>query len=70
MPVTFPDWDGFEAAHRAYGEGDAHSLSSLHQHLQPFLLRRMKKDVEKSLPAKVRGTYFHTPISHVGSSLG
>ena len=29
-------------------------MSSLHQQLQPFLLRRVKKDVEKSLPAKVR----------------
>ncbi|CAI8057331.1 Chromodomain-helicase-DNA-binding protein 2 [Geodia barretti] len=53
MPGTFPDWEGFEEVHRAYGEGDTHSLSSLHQQLQPFLLRRMKKDVEKSLPAKV-----------------
>ena len=25
----------------------------LHRELEPFLLRRVKKDVEKSLPAKV-----------------
>ena len=42
----------FEAEHRVYGEGDASNLTSLHQQLQPFLLRRVKKDVEKSLPAK------------------
>lgn len=50
----FPDWEQFEAEHRVYGEGDASNLTSLHQQLQPFLLRRVKKDVEKSLPAKVR----------------
>ena len=68
MPGTFPEWEEFEEAHRAYGEGDAHSLSSLHQELQPFLLRRMKKDVEKSLPAKVSFPGFHSvvfPYPHV-----
>ena len=49
----FPKWEDFEYDHHAYGEGDARSLTSLHQQLQPFLLRRIKKDVEKSLPAKV-----------------
>lgn len=53
MEKRFPSWEEFEAEHKAYGEGDASSLSSLHQQLQPFLLRRVKKDVEKSLPAKV-----------------
>ena len=62
MPGTFPDWEGFEEVHRAYGEGDTHSLSSLHQQLQPFLLRRMKKDVEKSLPAKVPFPFFHSVV--------
>ena len=28
-------------------------FASLHKVLEPFLLRRVKKDVEKSLPAKV-----------------
>lgn len=51
--LRFTDWEEFEFDHQAYGEGDAKSLSSLHQQLQPYLLRRMKKDVEKSLPAKV-----------------
>ena len=50
----FQNWEDFEYDHHAYGEGDARSLTSLHQQLQPFLLRRIKKDVEKSLPAKVR----------------
>ena len=32
---------------------DKTGFQNLHQELQPFLLRRVKKDVEKSLPAKV-----------------
>jgi chromodomain-helicase-DNA-binding protein 1 len=53
-PISrFPKWEDFEYDHHAYGEGDTRSLTSLHQQLQPFLLRRIKKDVEKSLPAKV-----------------
>lgn len=29
----------------------------LHRQLEPYILRRVKKDVEKSLPAKVRINY-------------
>jgi SNF2 family DNA or RNA helicase len=32
---------------------DRTGFRQLHQELEPFLLRRVKKDVEKSLPAKV-----------------
>ena len=32
---------------------DKTGFSSLHKQLEAFLLRRVKKDVEKSLPAKV-----------------
>ena len=53
MENTFPNWEQFEAKHKAYGEGDTSSLSSLHHELEPYLFRRIKKDVEKSLPAKV-----------------
>ena len=49
----FSSWEEFDYEHHAYGEGDASSLISIHQQLQPYLLRRIKKDVEKSLPAKV-----------------
>ena len=49
----FATWEDFEYEHHAYGAGDASSLASIHQQLQPYLLRRIKKDVEKSLPAKV-----------------
>jgi len=28
--------------------------TKLHRQLEPYILRRVKKDVEKSLPAKVR----------------
>lgn len=51
--TRFPNWEQFEAKHKAYGEGDTSSLSSLHHELEPYLFRRIKKDVEKSLPAKV-----------------
>lgn len=62
-PSRFPKWEDFEYDHHAYGEGDARSLTSLHQQLQPFLLRRIKKDVEKSLPAKVcQLTVSNSPI--------
>jgi len=47
----FPSCADFESE---YGAGDEASLTKLHQQLEPYLLRRVKKDVEKSLPAKVR----------------
>ena len=33
-------------------------FSTLHKELEPFLLRRVKKDVEKSLPAKVEIDFY------------
>ncbi|CAH1985372.1 unnamed protein product [Acanthoscelides obtectus] len=50
MPQKFHNWEEFEkdhdnAATKGYGK--------LHKQLEPFILRRVKKDVEKSLPAKV-----------------
>ncbi len=36
-----------------HGDSDKKTYASLHEQLEPFLLRRVKKDVEKSLPAKV-----------------
>uniref|UniRef100_A0A914ICL6 protein disulfide-isomerase n=1 Tax=Globodera rostochiensis TaxID=31243 RepID=A0A914ICL6_GLORO len=50
MPEKFNDWYEFERAHQ---DRDHKGISALHRKLEPFLLRRMKKDVEKSLPAKV-----------------
>jgi len=46
----FADWDAFEQKHKA---ADKTGFRHLHQELEPFLLRRVKKDVERSLPAKV-----------------
>lgn len=43
-------WEDFEDKH---GQGRDNGYQSLHKVLEPFLLRRVKKDVEKSLPAKV-----------------
>nr|XP_015199027.1 PREDICTED: chromodomain-helicase-DNA-binding protein 2 isoform X2 [Lepisosteus oculatus] len=50
MPEKFDSWEDFEDEH---GKGRDNGYQSLHKVLEPFLLRRVKKDVEKSLPAKV-----------------
>jgi SNF2 family DNA or RNA helicase len=50
MPEKFISWDTFEEKHSS---ADKTGFRHLHQELEPFLLRRVKKDVEKSLPAKV-----------------
>ncbi|XP_068169740.1 chromodomain-helicase-DNA-binding protein 2 isoform X2 [Antennarius striatus] len=50
MPDKFDSWEDFEDEH---GKGRDNGYQSLHKVLEPFLLRRVKKDVEKSLPAKV-----------------
>ncbi|XP_042199024.1 chromodomain-helicase-DNA-binding protein 2 isoform X4 [Callorhinchus milii] len=50
MPERFDSWEDFEEEH---GKGRENGYQSLHRVLEPFLLRRVKKDVEKSLPAKV-----------------
>ncbi|VDK67509.1 unnamed protein product [Anisakis simplex] len=46
----FESWEDFERDHH---NPDHRAIASLHRKLEPFLLRRVKKDVEKSLPAKV-----------------
>ncbi|GFO50432.1 chromodomain-helicase-DNA-binding protein 1, partial [Plakobranchus ocellatus] len=49
MPNVFDDWSVFEEKHsKEEGKG----FQSLHKVLEPYLIRRVKKDVEKSLPAK------------------
>ncbi|KAJ1179741.1 hypothetical protein NDU88_004975 [Pleurodeles waltl] len=50
MPEKFDSWEDFEDDH---GKGKENGYQTLHKVLEPFLLRRVKKDVEKSLPAKV-----------------
>ncbi|XP_010185133.1 PREDICTED: chromodomain-helicase-DNA-binding protein 1-like, partial [Mesitornis unicolor] len=50
MPEKFSSWEDFEEEH---GKGREFGYASLHKELEPFLLRRVKKDVEKSSPAKV-----------------
>ena len=56
--IRFFKWEEFESQHKAYEEGDTANLASLHKQLEPYLLRRVKKDVEKSLPAKVQMKQF------------
>lgn len=50
MPKKFESWEQFESDH---ADSDKKGYSKLHRELEPYLLRRVKKDVEKSLPAKV-----------------
>jgi len=50
MPYKFECWDTFEEEH---GNAEQKGYSRLHKQLEPYILRRVKKDVEKSLPAKV-----------------
>lgn len=50
MPEKFVTWEDFEIEH---GNAADKGYTKLHQQLEPYILRRVKKDVEKSLPAKV-----------------
>ncbi|XP_074651720.1 chromodomain-helicase-DNA-binding protein 1-like isoform X2 [Tubulanus polymorphus] len=50
MPERFPRWEEFEDKH---SKNDKEGFASIHKELESFLIRRVKKDVEKSLPAKV-----------------
>ncbi|XP_050400629.1 chromodomain-helicase-DNA-binding protein 1 isoform X1 [Patella vulgata] len=50
MPQRFHDWTDFEEHHST---SDSSGFAALHKELEPYLIRRVKKDVEKSLPAKV-----------------
>ncbi|CAH8588303.1 unnamed protein product [Heterobilharzia americana] len=58
MPDIFPDWEEFEQTYSVSAEDPANKMNSeafhnLHKTLKPFLLRRVKKDVESSLPEKI-----------------
>ncbi|KAL7044593.1 hypothetical protein ACKWTF_001993 [Chironomus riparius] len=50
MPNKFISWEDFE---RVHGNAMEKGYTKLHKELEPYILRRVKKDVEKSLPAKV-----------------
>jgi len=52
MPLKFDDWESFN---EEYGStrAEKRGYTKLHKVLEPFILRRVKKDVEKDLPAKV-----------------
>ncbi|CAG9796556.1 unnamed protein product [Diatraea saccharalis] len=50
MPYKFETWEDFEKDHE---DAATKGYEKLHKQLEPFILRRQKKDVEKSLPAKV-----------------
>ncbi|CAF0823138.1 unnamed protein product [Didymodactylos carnosus] len=57
MPHYFDDWTKFDLKYSSLLSTNNTNLvqrsTELHKELEPFLLRRIKRDVEKSLPAKV-----------------
>eukprot|EP00043_Microstomoeca_roanoka_P004831 m.52060 g.52060 ORF g.52060 m.52060 type:complete len:1783 (+) comp12674_c1_seq1:372-5720(+) len=56
MPKIFDSWDNFEEHYGGLSDDVAANhkvLGKLHEDIKPYLLRRVKKDVEKSLPKKV-----------------
>ena len=53
--LRLPDIAGWEEFEAEYGkpEDKARGYVGLHSLLRPYIIRRLKKDVEKSLPPKV-----------------
>lgn len=52
MPLKFDNWDEFNEEHGGR-TAERRGYTKLHKILEPFILRRVKKDVEKDLPSKV-----------------
>lgn len=52
MPLKFDSWQEFNEEHGT-DRAERRGYAKLHKILEPFILRRVKKDVEKDLPAKV-----------------
>jgi len=49
-PTVFSNWSEFQ---QKYGDiNDAHKVKELTDHISPFVLRRLKETVEKSIPLK------------------
>lgn len=59
MPDYLPKYSRFQVLYEKpiTGERDPHALEDLEKHIQPFLLRRMKKDVLHELPDKIEMKY-------------
>lgn len=52
MPIKFNAWEDFNADHGT-DKAERRGYAKLHKVLEPFILRRVKKEVEKDLPSKV-----------------
>ena len=50
MPEKFHSWEDFESKYASISQES--QVNDLHSQLRPHILRRVKKDVEKSLPPK------------------
>ncbi|KAJ1928535.1 putative ATPase [Tieghemiomyces parasiticus] len=73
-PASFESWfdfsnlDDVSGQSRIVSEEASHSIvSKLHHILKPFLLRRLKSDVEKDLPKK-REYVIYAPLTHLQTS--
>ncbi|CAN0506347.1 unnamed protein product, partial [Ectocarpus sp. 12 AP-2014] len=53
---TFDQWFNLETDKSARDN----VIKKLHTILRPFMLRRIKADVEKDLPPKKEASYYHT----------
>ncbi|EFC50563.1 chromodomain helicase DNA binding protein [Naegleria gruberi] len=51
-PETFYDLDVFSEEYGNLGESGSEKLEGLHKLISPYILRRLKEDVEKSIPPK------------------
>jgi len=51
-PDQYPSFEDFEAVHGNMQNMNSEALGRIHTELEPYLFRRVKKDVEKSLPGK------------------
>lgn len=52
LPDVFSDSSVFESFTNAVGDEKQEIINQLHKVLKPFILRRLKKEVERGLPAK------------------
>ena len=65
LPDVFAKADDFDSFFSLDGDGDKRAvMKSLHAVIRPFLLRRMKIDVEKSLPPK-KETHLYCGLSEM-----
>ena len=53
MPEVFGSQETFHSLFNLEEMGDVNEIRQLHQVLEPFMLRRLKSDVETTLPVRM-----------------